>query len=462
MSTSTSKPLLIGVVLLIIGIIVGYGIGVAMVKPVEKTVTSTVTTTVTGAAQTVTVTKTLTAAAPGVAPGKLNEKNVYTLSWDQIVELAKKEGKVVWYGFGSTYERDFFTELCKEFEKETGIKAVYVHGHWFDTVQRLISEKEAGKTVGEIDVVLAWSKPFAMAYEAGAVWDVNLAEIIPNAKGIPFVARYFHDMYPTNGRHLPILAWWVGFLYRKDLLKYPDDVPKSFDELLDWVKKHPGKFTYCDPNKGGSGHTFLIGLAEWFYGYDKFAFAKFSEERAKEIFYSKGKYGMTFWEYLNELEKYCYQPGTYPQGNKATIELFEAGEVILIPMWISITMQEVQAGRLDPKWVGMYIPEPTMPGPFDGVFIPFNAPHKAAALVFINWLLSKKVQALIPQKIGAYPAVTEAWKDVPDEVKKQPWWPINEPYKDLVKWRNYGPLWYRHADYMFYMMKKWVDEVARK
>ncbi len=462
MSTSTSKPLLIGVVLLIIGIIVGYGIGVAMVKPVEKTVTSTVTTTVTGAAQTVTVTKTLTAAAPGVAPGKLNEKNVYTLSWDQIVELAKKEGKVVWYGFGSTYERDFFTELCKEFEKETGIKAVYVHGHWFDTVQRLISEKEAGKTVGEIDVVLAWSKPFAMAYEAGAVWDVNLAEIIPNAKGIPFVARYFHDMYPTNGRHLPILAWWVGFLYRKDLLKYPDDVPKSFDELLDWVKKHPGKFTYCDPNKGGSGHTFLIGLAEWFYGYDKFAFAKFSEERAKEIFYSKGKYGMTFWEYLNELEKYCYQPGTYPQGNKATIELFEAGEVILIPMWISITMQEVQAGRLDPKWVGMYIPEPTMPGPFDGVFIPFNAPHKAAALVFINWLLSKKVQALIPQKIGAYPAVTEAWKDVPDEVKKQPWWPINEPYKDLIKWRNYGPLWYRHADYMFYMMKKWVDEVARK
>jgi len=462
LSTSTSKPLLIGVVLLIIGIIVGYGIGVAMVKPVEKTVTSTVTTTVTGAAQTVTVTKTLTAAAPGVAPGKLNEKNVYTLSWDQIVELAKKEGKVVWYGFGSTYERDFFTELCKEFEKETGIKAVYVHGHWFDTVQRLISEKEAGKTVGEIDVVLAWSKPFAMAYEAGAVWDVNLAEIIPNAKGIPFVARYFHDMYPTNGRHLPILAWWVGFLYRKDLLKYPDDVPKSFDELLDWVKKHPGKFTYCDPNKGGSGHTFLIGLAEWFYGYDKFAFAKFSEERAKEIFYSKGKYGMTFWEYLNELEKYCYQPGTYPQGNKATIELFEAGEVILIPMWISITMQEVQAGRLDPKWVGMYIPEPTMPGPFDGVFIPFNAPHKAAALVFINWLLSKKVQALIPQKIGAYPAVTEAWKDVPDEVKKQPWWPINEPYKDLIKWRNYGPLWYRHADYMFYMMKKWVDEVARK
>ncbi len=456
-----TKSVILAVILLIIGLGVGYGIGVSVAPAKVQTVTTTVAGKASTVTLTTTITKTITAAAPTL-PSKLNEKNVYSLTWDQIVKLAKKEGEVIWYGFGSTYERDFFTELCKKFEKETGIKCTYVHGHWFDTVQRLISEKKAGKEVGGIDVVLAWSKPFAMAYEAGAVWDVNLAEIIPNAKGIPFVARYFHDMYPTNGRHLPILAWWVGFLYRKDLLKYPDDLPKSFDELLDWVKKHPGKFTYCDPNKGGSGHTFLIGLAEWFYGYDKFAFADFSEERAKEIFYSKGKYGKNFWEYLNELEKYMYQPGTYPQGNKATIELFEAGEVWLEPMWISITMQEVKAGRLDPKWVGMYIPEPTMPGPFDGVFIPFNAPHKAAALVFINWLLSDKIQALIPQKIGAYPAVTEAWKLVPEDVKKQPWWPINDPYKDLIKWRKYGPLWYRHADYMFWMMKTWIDEVARK
>lgn len=395
-------------------------------------------------------------------PITLTKKNVYSLSWDEILKLAKREGEVIWYGFGSTYERDFFTKLCEMFTKKYGIKATYVHGHWFDTVQRLISEKEAGKKVGGIDVVLAWSKPFEMAYEKGAVWDVNLAEIIPNAKGIPFVAKYFHDMYPTNGRHLPILAWWVGFLYRKDILKYPDDVPTSFDQLLDWVKKHPGKFTYCDPNKGGSGHTFLMGLAEWFYGYDKFAFTKFDEKYAGKLFSSPGKYGMNFWQYLNELEKYMYQPGNYPQGNKATIELFEAGEVWLEPMWVSITMQEVATGRLDPSWVGMYIPKPTMPGPFDGVFIPFNAPHKAAALVFINFLLSPEVQKLIPQEIGAYPAVTEAWKLVPEKVKKQPWWPINPPYNDLVKWRNFGPLWYRHADYMFFIMKKWIDEVARK
>ncbi len=452
-----TKFIIAAIILLIIGLGLGYGIASVTIPAGVTTVTATTTVSVGAKTVTTTVTKTV-----GAEITELNERNVYSLTWDQIEELAKKEGEVIWYGFGSTYERDFFTELCQQFQAETGIKCTYVHGSWFDTVQKIISEKEAGKEVGEIDVVLAWSKPFAMAYEAGAVWDVNLAEIIPNAKGIPFVARYFHDMYPTNGRHLPILAWWVGFLYRKDLLKYPDDVPKSFDELLDWVKKNPGKFTYCDPNKGGSGHTFLIGLAEWFYGYDKFAFAKFSEERAKEIFYSKGKYDMNFWEYLNELEKYMYQPGNYPQGNKATIELFEAGEVILIPMWISITMQEVEAGRLDPDWVGMYIPEPTMPGPFDGVFIPFNAPHKAAALVFINWLLSDKVQALIPQKIGAYPAVTEAWNLVPDEVKKKPWWPINDPYNDLVKWRSYGPLWYRHADYMFWMMQTWVDEVARK
>jgi len=450
------------VILFLIGIGVGYGVSYgiyATQKPAGGVVTTTVTSTVTVGGGTSTITKTVTVS--GGLPQKLDTKNVYTLSWDQIVKLAKKEGQVVWYGFGSTYERNFFTSLCQMFTKETGIKCTYVHGSWFDTVQRLISEKKAGKTVGSIDVVLAWSKPFEMAYKAGAVYDVNLAEIIPNAKGIPFVPRYFHDMYPTNGRHLPILSWWVGFLYRKDLLK-PSQLPQSFDDLLKWVKEHPGKFTYCDPNKGGSGHTFLMGLAEWYYGYDRFAFAVFSKKHADELFNSPGKYNMSFWDYLNTLEKYMYMPGTYPQGNKATIELFEAGKVWLEPMWISITMQEVESGRLNPKWVGMYIPKPTMPGPFDGVFIPFNAPHKAAALVFINWLLSDKVQAMIPEKIGAYPAVTKAWNLVPQSVKEQPWWPKNPPYNNLTAWRDFGPLWFRNADYMFYIMQQWVNLVARK
>jgi putative spermidine/putrescine transport system substrate-binding protein len=395
----------------------------------------------------------------------LNEKTVYAYNWSQIESLAKQEGKVVFAIFGGTHEQDVFNHVCQNFQAKYGIQCQVVLGDWYSTVQSLIADKQAGKTVGQYDVVFLWSLPFKMAKENGVVWDVNLREIIPNAKKVPLLANMFGtDMYPTDGRYIPIVWWQVVMLYRKDILgQWPNaDVPKSLDQLLDWVKKHPGKFTYCDPNKGGSGHTFLMALLYSQYGYDKFSFAGYSEQRAHDIMYSPGKSGMNFWDYLNEIEKYMYQPGNYPQGNVAAIQLFEAGEVLLEPQWIDTVLAEINEGRLKPEWVGMYIPDPGMPEPWDGVIVAFNAPHKAAALLFINYLLEDETQAYIAANEGTFPVVPNAWNLVPADVKANPAWPVNIPYGSFEKWFFYGPFYFRHAEYMNYMMQKWVDEVAKK
>ncbi len=374
-------------------------------------------------------------------------------SWDEVVAKAKKEGKVVWYGYGAEWDKMFYKSLAKEFEKEYGIKVEYVHGSWFDAIQKLIAEKKAGKKVSSFDLVFTWSVPFKQAWDAGVVWKYPIAYVVPNARNVVDAGLLeYTDMIPTHGTFLPFVWWQVAFLYNKEKVKDP---PKSLDDLLDWVKKHPGRFTYSDPNKGGSGHTFLITIIEWLYGYDKYYGAECTEDVVKS-WYKKSPKGYSLWEYLNELEKYMYQPGTYPAGNSAAMELFARGIVWLEPQWLDVTAEWVKEGRVDPNIVGMYIPEPTIDaGGFDGLFIPAKAPHKYAAMVLANFLLSKKVQKdLVVKRGGIYPVVKGVWEEIPESVKNQPYYvPLEEVTKNL---------WFRHGECMEKAMKLWVDEVVRK
>jgi len=385
-------------------------------------------------------------------------KIVYEVDWDRVVEAAKKEGEVVVAGFGSVSEHDFYRALGREFEKKYKIKFRYQDVGWFKVVQKLKSEKENGVEVGNIDAVLIVSKPFFDGYKEGLWWDVPIVDLIPNAKDIPYLAKYFHDLYPTYGRHVPIVQWQLAMLYNKKWVEEGkmSPPPKSMDQLLDWVKKNPGLFAYCDPNKGGAGHTWLITVAYYINGYENYAFKPFDKKRADRLL-------KPVFDYLNKLEPYLYKAEPYPGGNKAAIDLLELGEIGMTPMWTSITYQEIKAGRLDPKMVGIYIIEPGMAsGGFDGYAIPFNAPHKNAALLWINFMLSKNVQRRIAKEIGAYPILTSA---MPKKLKFEGvngfgiWFPKNVSFFDWRDPLKRPEIWYRNAEYMFYMMKRWREGV---
>ncbi|RLC70069.1 MAG: hypothetical protein DRI26_07845, partial [Chloroflexi bacterium] len=107
----------------------------------------------------------------------------------------------------------------------------------------------------------------------------------------------------------------------------------------------------------------------------------------------------------------------------------------------------------------------TIPVPFDGYCIAFNAPHKAAALVYLNFVLSEKVQRMVPDAIGTLPIDLEAWyKEAeihPETTIDAPWFPLKEEW-DYRTWLDKGPFWTRHAGVMFEMMERWEEEVARK
>ena len=160
--------------------------------------------------------------------------------WDAVIEAAKKEGEINFYGYGPADMQTFFRgDLARQIKKDYGITLNYHHGSWFDTLELMKAEKNKPK--GSIDVAYMWSKPFSLALEAEVLMDRDIVSEIPNGKRIIPRQSFHADMFLTHGRWVPVDRYLDFFWYNKRHLKW-EDVPKSYDELLSWCKKHPGKF----------------------------------------------------------------------------------------------------------------------------------------------------------------------------------------------------------------------------
>src|SRR6185369_5370072 len=70
--------------------------------------------------------------------------------------------------------------------------------------------------------------------------------------------------YDTLNPAINILPYGLPYrgsqvLIAYDSTKVPEaEVPKTFPDLINWIKAHPGQFVYCRPDKGGSGGNFVV------------------------------------------------------------------------------------------------------------------------------------------------------------------------------------------------------------
>ncbi|NWG76264.1 MAG: hypothetical protein HXY24_16955, partial [Rubrivivax sp.] len=200
--------------------------------------------------------------------------------WEDIEKMAKKEGAVSVTAWGSPSAKNLFTKACQDFTRIYGIKATYSHGDWFAAQQKVLADRKNKKlTGGDIDCIFLWGQNFANLFEGDGVWEVPVMYIIPNARKIayrPEMGWFVHDMVPTYGTFVPHIQWQLYYLYNKK--KYQrSDIPDTVEGVLEWARNHPGKFSYCDPHKGGSGHTWIMQLIYSITGgYEKYAFKPFT------------------------------------------------------------------------------------------------------------------------------------------------------------------------------------------
>lgn len=187
--------------------------------------------------------------------------------------------------------------------------------------------------------------------------------------------------------------------------------PKTLDDLLAWIKAHPGKFTYNTPDSGGSGQSFVTTVL------DKYVPAGTREKMVvsyvpdAESSWDKG------FTTLAGLKPYIYQKGVYPNGNNQVLDLLSSGQISMAPVWSDQFITGQKNGQI-PKNIGYtQISDPSFTGGAAYLGIPKTSAHQKEALTLVNWLLTPKAQALMADSIAGYPVIS--LDKLPSSVQKK-------------------------------------------
>lgn len=149
----------------------------------------------------------------------------------KLVTEGKKEGKVVVYG---SMESDIFDGIQKSFEKHTGITIDYWRASGASVLERVLSERNAGKPL--CDVVINNAGPMEIMLKDG----IFANYISPVSK--TFAKEFLHPQLGPSYR-----MSLVGIVYNKSVLT-PETAPKSLEDLL--KPEFRGKLAFPDPVRG--------------------------------------------------------------------------------------------------------------------------------------------------------------------------------------------------------------------
>ena len=172
-----------------------------------------------------------------------------TDEWGKIVELAKKEGVVVYYGAPGSEE--IINKAAKTFKEKYGIEVQYSGQRGNEMREKVLAESRSHRVLADIVSTGTTSM--------GTLKSENvLQKAGPNIPNMKFVPEALVDKDDTL---TPIYVNTYGILINTNLVK-PEDEPKSWDDLLD--PKWKGKILADDPRAAGGANTwFTVTYAEF-------------------------------------------------------------------------------------------------------------------------------------------------------------------------------------------------------
>lgn len=286
--------------------------------------------------------------------------------------------------------------LGPEFEKANpGVKVSNIHTGPGDAgsnliFEKLLADKQSGRETGDIDVAMVHQK-----FMSWAMKEDLLLDYAKNASTWQYVtAADAKNALGTNieGYGIPMFHSQTAIAYNPDLVPNP---PKTFEELVQWVKDNPGKFGYNGIKGGMSGVSFAVGWIYWKSGkYEKYAVTGPFEE-AEVATWEQG---------LKDLKEF-HKSITFTAGNVGTLDALNRGEIAMGPVWVDMFYTFKLEGKMDPK-IRLALPDPGMPGQPMYFVIPKNAPNPEWAMKWIEYATSPEVQGkIIIDRYNWYPGI---------------------------------------------------------
>jgi len=303
--------------------------------------------------------------------------------------LAEARGQTVYWNAwgGDPRINDFIVWVGGELEARHGVRLNHVKlSDTADAVTRVIAETGAGRDEGgAIDMIWINGANFASMKEQGLLFG-PFAEDLPNWRYVDTEANpavLTDYTIPVDGYGAP----WAMFrkIFEYDSAAVPEP-PRNIAALRDWIVANPGRFTYPQP-PDFRGVSFLKQIL-----IDLAPDAEVLQRSADASDYDAVT--APLWAYLDAITPHLWRAGrAYPQNEPALGQLLADGE---IDIGFSYNPGRVSAAIADfelPESARTFVFETGTLGNSSYLSIPYNASHKAGALVLANLILDPQVQA---------------------------------------------------------------------
>jgi len=272
--------------------------------------------------------------------------------------------KLVVYTYDSFVSWGPAKAIQTEFKAQTGCDVEFVTaGGAKATLSRLLAEREAGGTQADVFMAEMNEVPRVQTYDLF----MPLSEAdVPNLATVPPVLRF-----DPSGALVPYEYGDITLTYDSQALT-PDELPGSLDALTDPAYK--GKIICEDPRTSSTGFSFLL----W-------TIAHFGEDGY-----------IPFWRKLS--------PNllVITQGWSEAWSLMTHGEAPIMVSFATDTAYQAASG--DPLRYRAFAPGGEGYRTVYGVGVVKDTAHPQLAKAFVNLLLSRKIQELLPTTEAMLPA----------------------------------------------------------
>lgn len=304
------------------------------------------------------------------------------LSWEEIVDQAKGGNLTMMMWKGDPLINQYMNEyVIPEINQRYSIDLTVVNGQGTQVVSTLMSELESGQLGSQIDMMWINGETFYQLRQIDALYG-PFTNKLPNTQYVdfqnPFIGIDFQQ--PVEGYEAPWGNVQLTLIYNPEQVQNP---PQNLNELEQWVKQHPEKFTI--PTEF-TGMTFLKSLMismadkpERFHG-------AFSEEVYQH-------YSSELWERINTIKPYFWRGGeTFPNSIAQMHQLFSNGEIVFTMSNNDNEVDNKIAQGLFPDNTRAYVPKSGTIQNSHYLGISKHSANKTEALVVINFLMSPEAQ----------------------------------------------------------------------
>ncbi len=336
----------------------------------------------------------------GCGKKEINDEDVLEKDWDEILEAAKGT-TVNFYGWGGSQQYNSWVDgyLADKLKEEYDITLNRVGMDIDEILNKLLNEKQVDAKDGDIDMVWINGENFFTAKENDLLFG-PFTDKLPNFEkylDVDSVEVKYDFGYPVEGYESPYGKAQFVLVCDSEKVEEP---PKGHEELLDWAKENPGKFTYpALPDFTGS--VFVRNIICDIVGYEQFMDMEADEETVREAI-------KPAIDYLKELKPYLWKEGkTYPADSALLDNMYADGEVVMTMTYNPNSPSgKIVTGEY-PDSTKTFVFDKGTVGNTHFIGIPFNAQNKAGAMAAIDYILNAEVQAskYVPENWGDLPVV---------------------------------------------------------